>query len=144
MNAHVIMWFIIAVILTIVEGLTYTLVCIWFVVGAICATISAALGMDFMGQLVIFTLVSIIALLVTRPIVEKIRTKKILPDSDRIVGQTAMVIEAIDAIEGTGQIKIGGIPWTARSEDGGRIPTGTLTEVVEIEGVKAIVKVVKE
>ena len=49
------------------------------------------------------------------------------------------VTETVDNMDATGQVKLGGMYWTARSEDGHKIPAGTLVEVTRIEGVKAFV-----
>ena len=39
-----------------------------------------------------------------------------------------------------GEVKVGGLCWSARAEDGRVIPVGTEVTVVEIRGVKLIVK----
>ena len=49
------------------------------------------------------------------------------------------MVETIDNLRASGQIKIGGILWTARSLDDEPIPEGTRVRVNRIEGVKAIV-----
>ena len=51
-----------------------------------------------------------------------------------------MVIQTIDNLKATGQVKIDGNVWTARSVDDSVIPTGETVEVLQISGVKLIVK----
>ena len=43
----------------------------------------------------------------------------------------------------TGQVKLGGMYWTARSTDGHPIAEGTLVKVDKVEGVKVFVTTVK-
>ena len=51
-----------------------------------------------------------------------------------------MVIKDIDPISGQGQVKIGTEVWSAKSLDDRKIEKGLEVEVVEINGVKAVVK----
>ena len=62
-------------------------------------------------------------------------------NADRILEAEALVTETIDNVQASGQIKVGGAIWTARSANGDVIPEGTLVQVERIEGVKAIVAV---
>ena len=50
------------------------------------------------------------------------------------------MIQAIDPIEGTGQVKISGEVWSAKSFDNLAISQNTEVIVEKIDGVKAIVK----
>ena len=50
------------------------------------------------------------------------------------------IIRPINNIAEQGEVKIGGLCWSARAEDGRVIPVGTEVTVVEIRGVKLIVK----
>ena len=65
-------------------------------------------------------------------------------NSDRIIGKEAVVTEEIDNIKGKGQIKVLGSIWSAISEDQSVIPEGSMVEVCEIRGVRAVVKLIKE
>mgnify|MGYP002515664526 CR=1 FL=1 len=75
-----------------------------------------------------------------RPLVKKFILPKNTPTNfEQIIGQTAVVCEEINNTEATGAIKINGLEWSARSDDGNIIPCGDKVTVVKIEGVKAIV-----
>ena len=65
---------------------------------------------------------------------------KVKTNADRIVGQQGVVILEIDNQAAQGQVRINGQVWTARSQDPAPIPAGAQVEVVQISGVKAIVK----
>ena len=49
----------------------------------------------------------------------------------------------INPIEATGQIKVNGEIWSAKTEDELSIPKGTEVEVLKIDGVKLIVSPIK-
>ena len=137
-------WAALTVILIIVEALTVQLVTIWFAVGSLAAVIANLAGANTIWQSIIFVAVSLIVLVLTRPYVKKAIEKKAVPtNSDRFIGKEAIVSEKIDNRAGQGQVKIGGIPWTARSEDDSIIEPDEIVIVKKIEGVKVIVEKVK-
>lgn len=57
-----------------------------------------------------------------------------------IIGRTGIVTKEINDLKGTGQIKIGGETWSAKTLSEETIPENTEIEVVKIDGVKAIVQ----
>jgi len=125
----------------IVEAVTAGLTVIWFAVGCLAALAVTALGAQLWLQVTVFMLVSIAALLLTRPLVQKhINNKAIPTNADRCIGQTARVTETIDNIAQTGAVYVDGKTWSARSDaTDGTIPGGTLVTVLRMEGVKLIV-----
>ena len=54
------------------------------------------------------------------------------------------VLQQIDNLAQTGQVRINDIEWTARSADDEKIGEGTVVTIEEIRGVKLIVKQNKE
>lgn len=140
MEAIVVFWIILAVVLVVIEGVTTTLVTIWPAFGAVAAAIAAACGMNMLGQFLIFLIVSLVLLFATRPLAKKLLKKDRQPtNSDRLIGKTAVVTEKILPLESKGRVEIGGKSWAARSEDGQVIDADTLVIVQRIEGVKLIV-----
>lgn len=136
-----IIWAAAILVFGIAEGITAQLVSIWFVIGAIAGLIAAFLGATIPIQIVVFVAVSIVALLLTRPIVKKKLTPKIeSTNADRCIGQDALVVEKIDNISAKGQVKVDGKIWTARSSNGDIIEADRLVEVEKIDGVKLIVR----
>jgi len=124
-----------------IEAITAQLTTIWFAVGAFAAIVAEMLNADIWLQWVIFAVVSAIAVVATRPFVKKLTDKKMQPtNADRCIGQTAVVTEEIDNVAGKGAATVGGITWTARSENGESIAQGAKVTVTKIEGVKLIVK----
>ena len=141
MSQAVIIWLVVAVIMAVVEAVTVQLVSVWFAVGAVAGCITAIFTDNVSIQLIVFVAVSLVAMLITRPLVKRIKVKKAeATNSDKYIGKTAVVIEAIDNAAAKGQVKVGGTTWSARSVDGKQIEAGASVTVVAIEGVKLMVK----
>ncbi len=139
--AMMIFWIVLLVVLIIVEAVTAQLVTIWFAAGAAAALVAELCGLQQWLQWVIFIAVSAVALVATRPLVQKITKKTVQPtNADRCIGETAVVTEEIDNIKGKGQVHVNGVTWTARSSDGTVFKKDERVTVEKIEGVKLIVK----
>lgn len=137
-------WAALTVVLVIVEALTVQLVTIWFAVGSLAAVIASLAGASEVWQCIIFAAVSLLVLILTRPYVKKAIEKRAVPtNADRCIGKEAIVTETIDNRAGVGQVKIGGIAWTARSEDDSVIECDEVVLIKKIEGVKVIVEKIK-
>lgn len=138
---NVIIWAVALVAFLIIEGATAQLVTIWFAAGALVSLIAAVFKAPFWLQIVLFVGVSAVTLFATWPLVRRIRNRKAESlNADRVIGQTAVVTETIDNIEGTGSVKIDGVVWTARTADEAPIEAGAQVTIERIEGVKVIVK----
>ena len=138
-------WFVLLIIFSVAEAATVSLVSIWFALGALGALIARLLSAGFWVQATVFIIVSFISLLATRPLVNKLHTKKIQStNADRCIGKDAVVIEEIDNLNAKGQVKINGNVWTARAENNEIIPKDSIVKAVRIDGVKLIVKLEKE
>ena len=138
-------WIAVAIGLMVVELSTTQLVCIWFSLGAIITSVIKLIfsGIGFPWQLLIFALVSVGLLIATRPLVRKYLRNKgdgQKTNLELVIDKEAIVTEEINNIKGEGAIKVNGLTWSARSEDGNIIPAGTIVVFKEINGNKAIVK----
>ena len=137
----VIVWAVALVVFLVIEGVTAQLVTRWFAAGALVSLVSAALKAPEWLQIVLFVVVSAVTLIATRPLVKKLTGRKAENlNAERIIGQTAVVTEAINNIEGTGSVKIDGVVWTARSSGDEAIEAGAQVVIEKIEGVKVIVR----
>jgi len=136
-------WLIILVVLVTGEAITVGLTFIWFAVGALGGLVVAVLGGAIWLQVVVFLVLSAATLILVRPLAAKLLTPGISPtNADRILSQIALVTEEIDNIAETGQVKLFGQVWTARSENGDIIPAQTRVRILRIEGVKVFVRTV--
>jgi len=136
-----VLWLIIVVVLGIIEAVSFNLITIWFAIGAVVAMISSFFGIPFIYQVVIFIVSSALLLYFTKPIIKKyLYVRKEKTNADRIIGEKGIVVEKIDTVNGTGQVKIGGQIWTARSINNEVIELNELVDIEEISGVKVFVK----
>jgi len=136
-------WLIILVVLVAGEAITVGLTFLWFAVGALGGLVVAVLGGAIWLQVVVFLVLSAATLILVRPLAAKLLTPGISPtNADRILSQIALVTEEIDNIAETGQVKLFGQVWTARSENGDIIPAQTRVRILRIEGVKVFVRTV--
>lgn len=133
-------WIAVMVIMAVFEGVTTQLVSVWFVCGALAAAIVSFFVPVFAVQFAVFVGVSLILLLVTKPLVKKAKEIKPEPtNADRNIGKIAIVTQEINNTAGTGQVKLGGNTWTARTVNDEIIPEGAEVTVREISGVKLMV-----
>ena len=135
-----IVWLVLMVLLFIIEAATAGLTVIWFALGALAALIAALFGAQIWLQVLWFLVVSIATLWFTRPLALKyLNGRSVATNADRVVGMEGVVCEDIDNLAGTGAVKLDGKEWTARSDSGANIPSGSVVKVRRIEGVKLIV-----
>lgn len=135
------LWLVVIVITLIVEAMTAGLFTIWFSAGALAALIASYIGLNFAFQIIIFIVVSAVALYSTRSLVKnKIHKNKVKTNADLVIGKQAVVVEDICPIEGKGQVKVDGKIWSAKSENSERIAKDELVTIEKIEGVHLIVK----
>ncbi len=141
-----ILWLILLVVLALIEIATLGLTTIWFAVGALVATIVAALGGPLWLQIALFLIASILVLIFLRPIAVKFFNKdREKTNVESLIGMHAVVVGEIDNQSEQGQAKLNGLDWMARSMDEKiTIPVGTVVTVVEVRGVKLIVEERKE
>ncbi len=136
-----VIWVVLLIVFLVLEAVSVQLVSAWFAVGALAALIANLCGLNVVWQIVLFLAVSAICLVATRPLVKKLTAAKIQKtNADRCIGAEAVVLEEINNLEPTGQVKAVGNVWTARSADNSVIPKGAVVIVERMEGVKLIVR----
>ena len=137
-----IFWLILFVVLLIIEIFTMGLTTVWFAGGALVAFVLAFAGLGLPVQIIVFLLVSILLLVLTRPIAIKFfNQERQKTNADRLIGQRAVVLETIDTLHGTGRVEVNGMEWSAKVEDATAvIEAGTVVSIEGIQGVKLIVK----
>lgn len=140
-NMMLIIWAAAIIAFGVLEAVTAQLVSIWFVIGAIGAFVAALFDTSITVQVIIFIAVTIVALIVTRPLVKKfVHPKKQATNADRVLNQKGIVVEEINNIKATGQVKVDGKVWSARSTDNSIIDVNEEIIIKEISGVKLIVE----
>ena len=135
-----IIWLVLMVIFLVLEAVTVVTVSLWFAVGALVALLVSLIGLELWVQIVLFFIVSAVLLACLRPMVQRHFNPKLSRTNvDALIGSKGYVTADIDNISAAGQVKLGGMEWSARSANGLPIPAGTLVKVSYIEGVKAYV-----
>lgn len=138
-------WLGLLIVFGVGETLTVGLTSIWFAAGSLFALVCALLGGPEWLQIALFIVVSALCLLAIRPLAQKHLNAKVQPtNADRVIGETVPVTEEINNLLAQGAVSIGGLTWSARSDQNVIIPVGTLVRVLRIEGVKVYVEEVKE
>ena len=135
-----VVWLVLMVLLFIIEAATAGLTVIWFALGALAALIAALFGAQVWLQVLWLLVGSIATLWFARPLALKyLSGRGVATGADRVVGMEGVGCEDIDSLAGTGAVKLDGKEWTARSDSGANIPSGSVVKVRRIEGVKLIV-----
>jgi membrane protein implicated in regulation of membrane protease activity len=134
------MWLAAGSALLVAEMLTVNLLFASLAFSAFMAAIANALGYNMAVQGFTFGVAAILSLFILRPIALK-HLKKTTPNLatnvDALVGARALALTEVN--EMSGQIKLSGETWSARTESG-VIPTGSKVEVLSIEGATAVIK----
>ena len=137
-------WLITSGIFFICEIITVGFLVFWLGVGALIAMLVSFFTSNIIIQMSVFVISSGLLILLTRPLVNKISKKDVVPTNVySLIGKKAVVTEDINWITGKGQIKFEGEIWSAKSKEQINIPAGSEVEIVSIEGVKAFVKPIK-
>ena len=138
---YVVVWLALFFILAVSELITMGLTSIWFAVGALAACLVSALGANLIVQAIVFVVVSILILLFIRPFaVNYINKDPEKTNVESMEGKVGEVTADINNVLATGTVKIDGMDWTARTDNGEIIEAGEYVKVLRVEGVKVIVE----
>ena len=140
------MWLIVLAVFLVIEAITVRLTTIWFAGGALVAAIASGAGAGILVQWILFLVISLVLLIFTRPLAVRYMNKGVPKTNvNSLIGEKAVVIQKINNLEQTGQVRINDIEWMARtSSDEVTIPEQTVVTIEAVQGVKLIVKEEKE
>ena len=134
-------WIVLAGVFFVIEAFTIGFLVFWFGIGAIVAMIVSFFTDSLLIQTLVFLISSTVLLFFTRPFVNKFsENKETQTNAFSIIGKKGIVTKTIDPITGQGQIKVGSEVWSAKSKNEVKIEKGYEVEVLEIDGVKAVVR----
>ncbi len=136
-----IVWMGLLILFLVVEAACpIHLVSLWFAAGSLAALAVYWLTGPLWLQIAVFVAVSAGLLALLWPLSKKYMNPNLTPTNiDSIIGSVGIVTAPIDNIAATGQVKLNGMEWTARSKTGEDIPAGARVTVDRIEGVKVFV-----
>ncbi|MBQ3055941.1 MAG: NfeD family protein [Clostridia bacterium] len=135
-------WIAVLALALLTEAFTSDLVAIWFFPAALISTLLAFFNVPVPVQILVFVAVGLVLVFSTRPLCKKLlKNKNTKTNVDALIGESALVTEEISNICERGEVKLHGLRWSARAKDPDCIiPVGTQVEVLEVKGVKLIVK----
>lgn len=137
-------WLIIAGICFILETFTAGFLIFWLGIAALLSMLTSFITPDIAIQSIVFVVSSAILIPLTKPLVNKyINSKTVKTNAFSIIEKKGIVTAEINPMEATGQIKVNGEIWSAKTENEKIVPVGTEVKVLKIEGVKAIVQELK-
>lgn len=140
MSIDPIFWLIAAVGFLVLEGMTFSMVSIWFAAGSAAALLSCLFSPSFRVQAVVFIVVSTLCLAAFKPLAHKLRQKPTPTNGDRSLGREAKVLTPVSA-EATGRVRLDGVDWNARcATPGDTLAPGQLCRVTEIHSTLLIVE----
>ncbi len=134
-------WLIAAGIFFIIEIATTGFLIFWLGIGALFAMFTSFITDALFIQTLVFVIASTILILLTKPLISKYIDKdaKVPTNAYSVLGKKGIVTTEINSLKGTGQVKVNGEVWTAKSESD-NIPIDSEVEILKIDGVKLIVK----
>ena len=146
MDVEVYVWLGLLLIFLVVEIATVGLTYIWLAGGAVAELFVYLAGFNIWWQMGAFLIVSFLLLFFTRPFAVKyINSHHEKTNYEGIIGKMVRITERVDNLNGTGTAVVNGLEWTARTEEDGEVLNqGELAKVVNISGVKLIVKKYEE
>lgn len=146
MEKEVLIWLGLLVVFLVVEALTVGLTSIWLAGGALAGLLAALIGLDLIWQIGAFFTVSFVLLYFTRPFAIKyINSHHEKTNYEGLIGKVVRITETVDNRREQGTAVVNGLEWTTWTQNDGEVlHQGDLAEVLEISGVKLIVKKYEE
>lgn len=136
-------WLIISGVCFIIEIATVGFLVFWFAVAALITCLISLVVPNIIAQTVIFIILSIVLVSLTRPFANKIgRKDQTVTNSNAVVGKEGIVIKEINSTPGAiGQVKISNDIWSAIVTNcDASIPVGSTVRVLKIDGVKLVIE----
>ncbi len=137
----IIVWCVVGAAALLLEIVTIgSMTSIWFTVGALVALVLAALHVGNTIQVIAFVVVSVLALLLIRPMAANyLRGNVVATNYDSLIGMVVKVTKEISA-DAWGEVTVNGMTWSAVEVNRATVEVGSHVKVLAIEGAKLIVK----
>ncbi len=137
--AMLIVWGTVMVVTIVAEIATTQMISIWFSCASLVSLVLACFNAPRWAQFCVFVAMTALLLILTRPIVKKLKKQYVRTNADMNIGKTAIVTETIHNELSQGRATIGGVSWKAVSADGNVIEKDETVTIQDIEGAKLIV-----
>jgi len=135
-------WLVIFIVLVIIELLTINLVTIWFAIATVFALLVDIITKNVMLEIIVFTVSSFLLLLLTKPLIGKIKVKRVeATNLDMVINKVGIV--TVDILnDKIGEVKVLGKKWSAYSDS--EIKKNEKVKILSIDGVKLRVEKIGE
>lgn len=139
------LWMILFLFFAVFEFLTPgNLITIWFALGAIGAFFAQQLGANEVIQVIVFLVISLGSLVMIRPFTTNLlRGDTVATNYDRLIGQQFRLERDYDP-KVWYQQRVNSDVWSIVNSVHAPLPANTLVEIISIDGVKLVVKQLKE
>ena len=132
-------WVVLALVAFGIEAINRQLVLLFVALAALIAAGAAELSLSLPLQFMIFAIAAIaLPLLFRRPLLVRFAGRGVPSRTAERIGETAVVIEALDPVHLTGRVKLHGQDWMARAST--PVAVGRTTEVVGADGIVLLVE----
>lgn len=126
------LWAATAVICLILELSSGDFFIICFSIGAVFGLLSALLGLNIYGQILLFALFSLLSIFLVRPVALRYlhrNEEQRVSNADALMGRVGHVVETVKA-NGYGRVQIDGDIWKSVTNEATDIPAGTRVRVI--------------
>ena len=137
-DVYTIVWVAVAVIMGIVEGVTVSLVSIWFILGALVSLVLNLLGFSVAVQGIAFVVVSLLSLLIIRPIMSKQNHMKSSHELNSLIDRECTIVDCKEFTDCI--VDIDGAKWNAVFKPGTIAYKGDKATVIAVQGNKLIIQ----
>lgn len=141
-NYMIWIWLAVFVIALVLEACTQDIVSIWFSLGALVCICVSNTGIPYWCEIIIFSIISIVTLILTRPIVKKLLDRNIRStNTDEFIGKKVCVCKEISKYN-PGEVKINDVIYKAilAEDDDSTISLNSIVEILTLKGNKVVVK----
>jgi membrane protein implicated in regulation of membrane protease activity len=116
---------------------------LWPAIAAGATSIGALFGLSENNQLLLFSLLSMLLLTLSRTLLKKAlfpEHNRLRSNADALPGRLVEVIERVGNQENPGTVQLGGEVWSAYSHDGRWMDPGHQARVIKVDGLKLVVE----
>lgn len=134
---HWLIWILVSVLCLIAELGSGDLFILCFAIGALAASLAAALGLGIIPQLICLALCSLLSIYFIRPVALRYlhrNDENRVSNADAILGRVGVVSQTIEK-GGYGRVALDGDDWKAVSSDGEAIEKDAKVRVVARESI---------
>lgn len=133
------LWVAVGVVALIIELSTAALVSIWFVPAALLTCLVSLVVDSFLVQALVFLILSIIAMFISRKVYKKYikKDKDEVSADSKLIGKYGKTIEDTDGLNG--KVLVGDVYWKAKTQNGEKIEKNQSVKIVSVEGTTLVI-----